>query len=171
MQLEFSCPGCGLRSFDFNEYQSMILLSPGLALMQFDCPVCGLELSVTTKIPAHIQRKIKQRFLDAEDVIGTALREPSGRAGQLGQKDEDPATVTSTSCWRPGIVRYSANLDPSLLAETLRVVRPVPAADNHTLAHIEYFRRQLESVETVDEAISEIDAGYFDSGNFRTKES
>ncbi len=166
MQLEFSCPGCGLRSFDFNDYQSMILLAPGLALMQFDCPICGLELSVTTRVPAHIQRKIQQRFLGSDDGTENALSAPLGTTGQSEQIDDDPATATPVTYWRPGIVRYSANLDPSLIAETLRVVRPVPAADNHALAHIEYFRRQLESVETVDEAISEIDAGYF-----RTKES
>ena len=162
MQLEFSCPGCGLRSFDFEDFQSMILLATGLALMQFDCPVCGLELSVTTRIPAHIQRRIQQQFI----AKGNRSQQPIELLSEPVQGASNPMIGS-----RAGIVRYSANLDPGLIAETLRVVRPATATDNHTLAHIEYFRRQLEAVETVDEAISEIDAGYFDAGHFRTKES
>jgi hypothetical protein len=76
------------------------------------------------------------------------------------QAAADPGTRRRTT------VRYSAHLDPALEPAPLRVFRPVPVAETEDKAHIEYFRRQLEAVETVDEAISEIDAGYF-----RTKES
>ena len=158
MQLELLCPGCGLRTFDYEDYESIILLSPDMALIQFDCPICGLELSVTTRVPAHLKHRIQQQMLLSSTGSFLEQRPEDGKSQNLSTA-ADATTHRAT-------VRYSAHLDPALEPAPLRVFRPIPVADVEDKAHIEYFRRQLEAVETVDEAISEIDAGYF-----RTKES
>jgi len=133
MQLELLCPACGLRQVDFDSYESMILLAPNLALMQFKCDSCNLNLSVTVKLNPSLQRLVQQRVAQQED------------------------TVTQS----PGSVSYASYLVVNEDADNLQIFHPLHVGNSEAKAHIEYFKRQLEVVDTVDDAIEEIDAGYY----------
>jgi predicted RNA-binding Zn-ribbon protein involved in translation (DUF1610 family) len=140
MRLELLCPGCGLQIFDYEDYESMVMLAPDKALMQFGCPTCGLHLSIATSIPPELQAKVREQLDEAVTDPPTGV----------------PSLIDEA---RPSIVCYSSCLIDDCSAEPMRVVRPVVIGAEGR-AYIEYFKRQLEAIESVDEALSEIDASY-----------
>jgi hypothetical protein len=63
----------------------------------------------------------------------------------------------------PSLLSYASNLvvgqdEPDM---GIGIIRPLHSAGLELKAQLEYFKRQLEVIETVDEAIGEIDAGYY----------
>ncbi|MDR3052479.1 MAG: hypothetical protein LBU48_01275 [Coriobacteriales bacterium] len=140
-----------MRTFDYDDYESMIMLAPNMALMQFCCPTCEMHLSITTELPEDIQKRA-QAYL----------------AAASSDKTERPSSCLThkqlLESARPSIVCYASYLDNEAYHMPLHILHPLPAGSTENRAHLEYFKRQLDDVETVDEAIGEIDAGYFQSG-------
>jgi predicted RNA-binding Zn-ribbon protein involved in translation (DUF1610 family) len=134
MRLELLCPACGLRDFDSSEYESMILLAQNLALVQFACPACGMKLSVTLRLTQSLYREASKR-LAAQD---TQERPPS----------------------RPPAISYTSHLVVEADPGAFHLVSPLRAGNAELKAQMDYFKRQLEKIDTVDEAIREIGSGY-----------
>jgi predicted RNA-binding Zn-ribbon protein involved in translation (DUF1610 family) len=144
MRLELLCPACGIREFDFDDFESLVLLSPNLALVQFICPGCGISLSATLKLTPEMQRKLQQR-----QAQGKSVSFASDKGGSVNEMPD------------PSLLSYSANL---VVEEDIwyRDFANQPYAGSpEAKAHLEYFKRQLEVIETVDDAIEEIDTGYY----------
>jgi hypothetical protein len=59
------------------------------------------------------------------------------------------------------VLSYASNLVVDQADLCIDFIRPLRAGSTDAKAHMEYFKRQLELVETVDEAIEEIDTGYY----------
>jgi predicted RNA-binding Zn-ribbon protein involved in translation (DUF1610 family) len=189
MHLELLCPACGIRELDFDDHETLVLLAPNLALAQFSCPGCGIHLSVTVKLTPDMRHRVQQR-LNAEAEAATAS-EGVGADGEGGPGEasgpQAPATPgTEGASSTPGtlstpnapgaqgtpVASHRLVPDPSLLSYASNLVvgqydpgidfmRSLRAGVIDMKAHVEYFKRQLEGIETVDEAIAEIDTGYY----------
>ena len=130
MQLELLCPVCGVHKVDFEDYSSTILLAPNLALMQFKCTSCDISLSVTVKLTAEMLHRINMRI-------------------QHQGVGEQSAVIDKIS--------YASHLIVDSEYDSGSLLHPLKASNLKAKSHIEYFKQQLESVETVDEVIDEID--------------
>jgi hypothetical protein len=140
MRLELLCPGCGLRTFDYEDYESMVMLAPDKALMQFGCPTCGLHLSIATPIPFELQEKVRAQLAEG----------PEGPDAGFPPLADEP---------RPSIVCYSSCLFDEEDVGPAQAIHPL-VTSTQARARLEYFKRQLEMVDSVDAALDEIDAGY-----------
>jgi hypothetical protein len=185
MRLELLCPACGVRDLDFDDYEALVLLAPNLALMRFTCPGCGIHLSVTLKLTSDMQHRIQRRFnAEAEkaaEAAGCAVGEKTAEADgpAAGDKSAKTDRVAETTVPAAGLLPHDRNKrplgivpDPSVLSYAsnlvvregdpcVEFVRPLRVGSIEVKAHLEYFKRQLEVIETVDEAIEEIDTGYY----------
>jgi hypothetical protein len=176
MRLELLCPACGVRDFDFDAYEALVLLAPNLALMRFTCPGCGIHLSATLKLTPEMQHSIQQR-LNAEaerdgEAVGGAIAdkdalEDKGAIADKDVLDSGGATLTASAPKKAmtipdsSVLSHAASLVVRRGDPNLEIVRPLRVGGIEVKAHLEYFKRQLEVIETVDDAIEEIDAGYY----------
>jgi predicted RNA-binding Zn-ribbon protein involved in translation (DUF1610 family) len=144
MRFELLCPACGVRDFDFDDYESLVLLAPNLALVQFKCPCCGIHLSATLKLSAKMRHRVRQMIDEAE-------------AAGVRDAEVRPFSTLSDS----SVLSYSSSLIIDEDETDIEFIRPLRVGNADVRAHLEYFKRQLETIETVDEAIEEIDAGYY----------
>jgi hypothetical protein len=194
MRLELLCPACGVRDFDFDEYESLVLLAPNLALAQFSCSRCGIHLSATLKLTPEMRHRVHRR-LNADDAlsseaVGESL-EPSEASLESvaplspnvssvggGVPDAPPSSEALPSETRepprtsrspqppaslpdPSLLSYASSLVVSEGDPSLEVMWPLRIGSNDVKARLEYFKRQLEVIETVDEAIEEIGTGFY----------
>ncbi|MDR0347174.1 MAG: hypothetical protein LBH56_02215 [Coriobacteriales bacterium] len=159
MRLELLCPACGIRDFDFDDYESLVLLAPNLALMRFACSCCGIHLGVTLKLTPEMQRRVQRRLsADANEDTGEDT-------GEAGDKDALPCAETSDNllragtdgscdaCPHPAIVSYASSLVLRRDDPDFEFMRPLRAGATDMKAQLEHFKRQLETVDTVDEVI------------------
>ncbi|MDR1015573.1 MAG: hypothetical protein LBL86_11460 [Coriobacteriales bacterium] len=152
MRLELFCPACGVRDFDFDHYEGLVLLAPNLALVHFACPGCGVRLSVTLKLTTQMQHEMQRRLDAGEGAGGTEEDAAAPAAAPAPAAAADPAPPA------PPVLSRAANLvvgDGDLEAEPLlsQCLASVGAK-----AHLKRFRNRLESIATVDDAIAAIDA-------------
>jgi hypothetical protein len=63
--------------------------------------------------------------------------------------------------FNPPVLSYFSSLIIEEGEPGIECIRPLRVGHADMRAHVEYFKRQLEIIETVDEAIEEIDAGYY----------
>jgi predicted RNA-binding Zn-ribbon protein involved in translation (DUF1610 family) len=144
MRFELLCPACGVRDFNFDDYESLVLLAPNLALVQFKCPCCGIHLSATFKMAAKMRHQVQKMLNETE----------TAAAQNTGRKSPDASLNLPVLC-------YSSSLIIEEGEPGIEPIRPLRVGHADMRAHVEYFKRQLETIETVDEAIEEIDAGYY----------
>ena len=50
-----TCPACGFRDLDLNDYESMIVLRADLALFSLRCNRCASKISSVQPIPATLR--------------------------------------------------------------------------------------------------------------------
>jgi hypothetical protein len=165
MHFELLCPACGAHDCDFDDYETLILLAPNLALVQFICSGCGTHLSATLKLAPTMQRVIQQR-LNAED---SCTESPSAEDKEdVSHANRDKKASAVPQVLRAPHVSYTASTlsyASRLVAKeddpAIGLARPYRVGNIDTKAHVEYFRRQLEVIDTVDQAIDEIDTGRY----------
>lgn len=143
MRFNLLCPACGVREIDFDQYESMVLLAPNLALMQFSCPGCGIHLSATIKLSPEMQR-IVQKKLNSD---GSEHIQPKEMKARPHAPD-------------PSRLSYASNLVVDEGDYDIEIIRPLRTGAIDLKAHLEDFKRKLDTIETVDEAIEEIDTGF-----------
>jgi hypothetical protein len=139
MRIELLCPACGACNFDFNDYESVVLLAPNLALMQFSCSRCKIHLSATVKLTTEMQHMIKQR-MDKQVPTDEGTR-----------SDQQPViTDKATLSYASSIIVDGNDMEYG-------IVRPLRTAAAELKDELEYFKNQLDTIDTVDQAIKEID--------------
>ena len=178
MRFELLCPSCGIRGFDFDDYQSMVLFAPNLALGQYLCPGCGLHLSATLKLSAqmrhHVQQKLNQEDAQTRAVTAGDIASPSqpgiGSAAQPGtspdaqpaaQPAAQPNARSAVTVYDRSHLSYSSSLLVDRDEPGIEIISPLGTAALGLKAQLDYFKSQLESINTVDDAIEEIDSGYY----------
>ncbi|HBT95782.1 MAG TPA: hypothetical protein DEB24_06760 [Coriobacteriia bacterium] len=142
MRIELLCPACGACNFDFDDYESVVLLAPNLALMQFTCPRCKIHLSATVKLTVEMQRHFQQKI---------SATEPVTDAESAAEPQRYPAVTDATT------LSYASSLIVDAYGFEYGIVRPLKTAAVELKEELEYFKNQLDTIDTVDQAIKEID--------------
>jgi len=143
MRFDLFCPSCGDHSVDYDDYKSIILLAPNLALMQFTCPGCGLLLSAMIKLSPELQRSIQQRLNEADHTTKASSKVDS--------------LVTPLD---PSLLSFSSNLVVDEGVFDKEISRPLMSYAQDIKKELEEFRQKLDAIETVDEALKEIGSGF-----------
>jgi hypothetical protein len=178
MRIELLCPACGACNFDFNDYESVVLLAPNLALMQFKCPHCKIHLSATVKLTKEMQHLL-QKKLD-KTAAQTDDREASKLLSVEQQTVEPSAANLPTAATRPAEppaptqpqtdnpaatkktqLSYSSSLIVDGFGMQYGIVRPLRSAAAELKEELDYFKNQLDTIDSVDQAIKEIDGNRY----------
>ena len=149
MRCKLLCPVCGAHTIDFNTYTSMVVLAPNLALMQFDCPQCKMILSATVKLTPEMQREIQQKIS-----LDTIERKDAPESFVLS--GENGAQVVPD----PSKLSYAAALIIEETNPEIEPINPLRSCAIDTQTALDDFKQRIETIETVDEVIEEIDTGF-----------
>lgn len=129
MEFNITCPIDGTVDVSLEDIDSVVLRDSDRADITFVCPHCGTEISVSAIVPSFLLSAIEA----------------------LAENPENPVL--------DGLVVVSGS-DASAVSEIVR--QPVPAgaveSDGREEAYCEYFRRQLDSISCVEDALSEMDS-------------
>ena len=149
MRCELHCVACGMHTVDFDECQSVVLLAPNMALVQFICPGCGTKLSATIRLSGEILQNVNKRFYtDGSQPLPHT--EPGQTRGRYDKKTIPDQYKLS----------YSAGLSVEEDNLTSEAERPLIAYADDLKAVLDDFRVQIESLGTVDAIIEEIGKGH-----------
>lgn len=143
MRIDLLCPSCGDHYVDFDDYESVVLLAPNLALMQFVCPGCGLPLSALIKLSPELLRIIQQKLF-ADDQVGKV--HDNEHMGHVGLESSR--------------LSYAADLSVDDNLFDYEIVRPLMSYAQDLKKELDGFKKTLDDIKTVDEALEEIDTGY-----------
>ncbi|HSK47120.1 MAG TPA: hypothetical protein VLA05_03840 [Coriobacteriia bacterium] len=129
MEFTIACPIDGSVEVGLEDIDNVVLRDADRADITFVCPHCGTEITVAAIVPSFLLAAIEAL---AEDPDSSAL------SGLVVVSRED----LETDDLRP-VEEFAAGIDED---------------DPRYDAYCEYFRRQLEQVECVDDVLNEIDS-------------
>ncbi len=140
MEFEITCPIDGPVTVSLEDIDTVVLREPHRAEITFVCPQCGEHVTVQAIVPHFLVAAIQQLAEDG-DLSQTPFGDLSALLEQVqaqirmevDEEDEDAESVTT-------------------------VPLPEPLANGVADAYTEYFRRQLESCDSVEDALREIDS-------------
>jgi len=149
MRCELHCPACGVHTIEFENYKSLIALAPNLALMQYTCPGCRITLCATVKLPPELQSKLQQDNNNTTTSVACDLigEQDPNNAGTLNMPDQSKLS-------------YTASLILDGKDQSLNVLMPLKSCIVDQKEALEDFKHQIESIDSVDDVISEIGPGY-----------
>ncbi|MBI5231466.1 MAG: hypothetical protein HY876_04790 [Coriobacteriales bacterium] len=138
MEFTINCPIDGPVTVSIEDIDTVVLREPERAEISFICPECGTVISVEAIVPAFLLSAMQALAEENDGDVPVAriialvneAEEAAGLGGEQGPVVGDPIEPV-----------FEAHDDPR--------------AD----AYCEYFRRQLDSIECVDDVLAEIDAG------------
>ena len=130
MEFTVVCPIDGSIEVGLEDIDNVVLRESDRADITFVCPHCGSEIMVTAIVPAFLLAAMEALADDPEGVEVSGLVVVSSEEG-VETSDSEPAA-------------------PVLIIED---------DDPRLEAYCEYFRRQLGRVDSVEDALCEIDPG------------
>jgi hypothetical protein len=130
MEFTISCPIDGAIEVSIEDIDNVVLRESERADITFVCPHCGTEITVTAIVPTFLMAAIEALADESDSMSANGLVVLSSDSGV----DEGAETVD------------------------LEVVVEVDEDDPMLDAYCEYFRRQLSAIDSVDQALGEIDA-------------
>jgi hypothetical protein len=139
MEFEITCPIDGPVTVSLEDIDTVVLREPHRAEITFVCPQCGEHVTVQAIVPHFLVAAIQQL---AED--GDLSQTPFGDLSALLEQVQAQIRM-----------EISEDDDGTELAS---VALPEPLANEVADAYCEYFRRQLEHVDSVEDALQEIDS-------------
>ena len=134
---------------DFENYKSMIVLAPNLALMQYVCPGCKITLCATVKLPPELQSKLQQE----------SSNRTTSEDFDLICEQEFENTETSNMLDQSKL-SYTASLILEGKDQSLNVLMPLRSCIVDQKEALEDFKQQIESIDSVDDVIKEIGPGF-----------
>ena len=137
MEFEITCPIDGRVTVSLEDIDTVVLREPHRAELTFVCPECGEHVTVQAIVPQFLVAAIQQ-LAEEGDLSSTPFGDLSGLLEEV------------RSQMRMEVVDDSGT--------EVAVEVPEAIAADITDAYCEYFRRQLEHVDCVDDALSEIDS-------------
>lgn len=129
MEFVITCPVDGPVEVSLEDVDTVVLREPEQADIMFTCPECGTEVQVTVRIPSFLMAAIEAMAEDDGGRVG-----PLARMMALAVEIEGAEDVESD-------------------APDARTVTADVRDDDSFDAYCEYFRRQLDEVETVDDVM------------------
>lgn len=130
MEFTIACPVDGSIEVGLEDIDNVVLREADRADITFVCPHCGSEITVTAVVPAFLMAAIEALADDSETAAANGLVVVSG-------------TVSDGADAAEGEFGHA----------TITIEDDDPRLD----AYCEYFRRQLDGVRSVGEALDEID--------------
>jgi hypothetical protein len=138
MEFEITCPIDGPVTVSLEDIDTVVLREPHRAEITFVCPQCGEHVTVQAIVPHFLVAAIQQLAEDG-DLSQTPFGDLSGLLEQVQSQ-----------------IRMEIEQEDT--GEIKTVPMPEPLANEVTDAYCEYFRRQLEHVDSVEDALKEIDS-------------
>lgn len=132
MEFTIACPVDGSIEVGLEDIDNVVLRDSDRADITFVCPHCGSEITVTAVVPAFLMAAIE------------ALADEGEAASINGLVVVSSETTEGTE-----------DASGSAVHEVITIDDDDPRLD----AYCEYFRRQLDSVASVSDALDEIDHG------------
>ena len=165
MQFELFCPHCGPTRVDSMSYDRIILFSQQLALASYICPRCSMKITFSGKIPPEVREDV-EAVLAQENVTIPHRRFPlpymPGRAqGASAGQGGCGCGNAGCGCGTGSDPAKAAGVDASTCdCATAAAGSNAPAEQSapENPGYLEYFKHQLDSIETVDDLLVEIDA-------------
>ena len=139
MEFEITCPIDGPVTVSLEDIDTVVLREPHRAEITFVCPQCGEHVTVQAIVPHFLVAAIQQL---AED--GDLSQTPFGDLSALLEQVQAQIRMEIAEDGETG--------------EMTTVPLPEPFANEVADAYCEYFRRQLEHVASVEDALKEIDS-------------
>jgi hypothetical protein len=143
MEFEITCPIDGPVTVSLEDIDTVVLREPHRAEITFVCPQCGEHVTVQAIVPHFLVAAIQQL---AED--GDLSETPFGDLSALLEQVQSQ-------------IRMEIDEDENTGGEGEPVATaplPEPLANEVAEAYTEYFRRQLEHCDSVEDALREIDS-------------
>lgn len=153
MRFDLLCPACGVRTVDFRDYESVVLLALNLALAQFKCPGCGLHLSAVIKLTPEMQHEIQQSIVARNE---DSIERKEGIEALSFQATREADVIPN-----PSRISYASTQVIDEGDFDLDLIRPLKEAAIDFREYLSEFKRQLDVIETVDQAIEGIDTGFY----------
>ena len=141
MEFEITCPIDGPVTVSLEDIDTVVLREPHRAEITFVCPQCGEHVTVQAIVPHFLVAAIQQL---AED--GDLSQTPFGDLSALLEQVQAQIRME---------IDEDGNEDT---AGATTVPVPEPLANEVADAYTEYFRRQLERCDSVEDALREIDS-------------
>ncbi len=139
MEFEITCPIDGPVTVSLEDIDTVVLREPHRAEITFVCPQCGEHVTVQAIVPHFLVAAIQQL---AED--GDLSQTPFGDLSALLEQVQAQ-------------IRMEIDEDEDA-EEVTTIPLPEPLAHEVADAYTEYFRRQLEHCDSVEDALREIDS-------------
>ncbi len=186
--IKIQCPNCGEVHIRSKNFLSATYDKSGLISVSFGCPTCdaavelksNLGTQITTELSTQLVSKMTSVFAntkpnneDAKDTPeqGTTAanqteqnpqQNPSydSSSEKIKQTKEDkvPLNISYMAVGTNPMMTFGVQLEPKGEAPSAKTKPTTPSEEDK--ARIEYFHRQIESLDTVDDAIDEIETGY-----------
>jgi hypothetical protein len=138
MEFEITCPIDGPVTVSLEDIDTVVLREPHRAEITFVCPQCGEHVTVQAIVPHFLVAAIQQLAEDG-DLSQTPFGDLSGLLEQVSS-------------------RIRMEIENQEGEEVTTVPLPEPLGNEVADAYCEYFRRQLEGVDSVEDALQEIDS-------------
>jgi hypothetical protein len=139
-----------------------------------------LHLSTALKLSAEMRYRVQQMLEERAQEDGqagstgaqgatraagaqraTGAQRAQSALDTQGAQDMKSAKPKATVVPDPSRISYASSLIIEEGEPGIDVIRPLRVGSADVRPHLEYFKRQLDAIETVDDAIDEIDAGYY----------
>ena len=139
MEFEITCPIDGPVTVSLEDIDTVVLREPHRAEITFVCPQCGEHVTVQAIVPHFLVAAIQQLAEDGDlsqtpfGDLSALLEQVQAQIRMEVDEDEEGEPVTTVSV-------------------------PEPLANEVADAYTEYFRRQLERCDSVEDALLEIDS-------------
>lgn len=188
--IKIQCPNCGEVHIRSKNFLSATYDISGWISVSFGCPTCdaAVELKsnlgnqITTELSTQLVSKMTSVFANAkpnnedakdtpeQDRVATAAEQteqnpqqnPSSDSSseKIKQTKEDkvPLNISYMAVGNNPMMTFGVQLEPKGEAPSANKKPTTPSEEDK--ARIEYFHRQIESLDTVDDAIDEIETGY-----------
>jgi hypothetical protein len=133
MEFTITCPVDGPIEVSIEDIETVVLRDAERADITFACPECGSRITVTAIVPAFLLAAMEALAEDPSAPVLNGLVVISGDT-EIENADEPAET------------------------EADKTVEHVVLDASHVEAYCEYFRRQLDAVGSVEDALKEIDS-------------
>lgn len=175
-QIEQTCPHCGKVLVEADSFDRASYTKDGVITLSFICPKCSAQIKSVYEFGHDVSVQITNMALVAIEDYMTASPEAREMLEQtiglhtFQEIDEEEAAAEEKK--PAGLTINYMQVNPNRLMSfdvTLNTAPPAGAPDaverpyepdDDQAAQLEYFHRQLEELDTVDDAINEIDSGY-----------
>ena len=174
-QIEQTCPHCGKVLVEADAFDRASFTKEGTITLSFICPKCSTQIKSVYEFGHDVSVQITNMALVAIEDFVTASPEAREMLEQtiglhtFQEVDEEEAAEAGKPS---GLTINYMQVNPNRLMSfdvTLNTTPPASAPeaiekpyepDDDQASQLEYFHRQLEELESVDDALGEIDSGY-----------